>query len=382
MMSILRGAAAQLKAVFGSRLGLVLLVLFTSMSIVTGAVYDQLVLRDVPFIVVDRDNTHFTRLITTSLDATPELEVSIDRSSSIETARARLEQGAVGGYLLIPSGATEQLKRGAKAEIVLAVDMSNVLIGKTVRSACSRVIGTLNAGTEMAVLRKMGSSRAAASSEAVPIVLEDNQLFNPATNYAEYLVPVAVYFLLHIYATVLFAGVFLRKQPATEVMERFGRLLVVWVLSVGLSIGVWLLLPRAHIAIASPCRVFVAVFASYALAQAAFAGCLSVVVPHPRLAFQSTLFLSMLGLMLSGVTWPTYEFPSALAQLSEVLPFTHLARLLRVTVHSPATLADVWDGTLLLAKLATGFALLGGVVAGLRRLLILSWQARFHHVAR
>lgn len=381
MKDLVYGIFGQLRLIFASRLGVWLLTLLVAMSVLSGAIYQRLVLRDIPVAVVDLDATHMTRLIATGLDATPELAIQSIPSGSLERARERLERGEVAAYVLLPAGFTEQLKRGEKAQLVLATDMSNLLAGKTVRAACSRVIATLNAGTEITVLRKLGSSRATATARAVPIVVEDNQLFNPATNYAEYLVPIVVYFLLHIYATVLFGGSFLEGKDGRAPTRRFGQLIASWGVCSAFALVAWFLLPLAGAAMASPWWLGGLVFTAYAASQAAFVAFVAKLVPNETLAFQLVLFLSMLGLMLSGVTWPTYAFPAPLAALSETLPFTHLARLLRMTAHFEASMTDVTGGVVALFGLMLGYATVATIAATTRRVSSRLFPRMNRHVA-
>jgi ABC-2 type transport system permease protein len=378
MKEILRGVAEQLRVMFGSRLGLSLLALLLAMSVMTGAIFNRLVLQDVRVVVVDLDATKLTRLLTASLDATPELAVQPLPGGSVEQARERLERGEVAAYVLLPAGFTERLKRGEKSQLLLATDMSNLLAGKTVRAACSRVVATLNVGAEMSVLRKMGSSRRASTAQAYPILVEENQLFNPATNYAEYLVPSVVYFLLHIYATVLFAGTFLQKEGALTRLRRLGQLVTTWFVSSIFAALTWWLLPFAHTTMASPWWLGSLVFVAYAASQAAFVVFVAMLIPSSTLAFQAVLFLSMLGLMLSGVTWPTVAFPPLLATLAEYLPFTHLARLLRMTVHFEASVADVLASLRVLLELLLGYGF-AAVAFGSLRSHLGRWFGRATH---
>lgn len=374
MTQFLRGAWEQLRQIFASRLGLSLLALFVAMSAITGAIYSRLVLRDVAVVVVDLDGTHLSRLITTSLDATPELAITTDQSSSLEAARAKLERGDVAGYVLIPADFTENIKHGKKTQLVLATDMSNILVGKTVRSACSRVIATVNAGTEISVLRKLGSSRLVANAEAVPIVVEDNQMFNPATNYAEYLTPIVVYFLLHIYVTVLLAGSFLELQSKSGGAYCLGQLSISLLFGSAVALLTARFLPALQITVASPIWLLGVVVAAYAIAQAALIWALMSVIPNARLAFQVILFVSMLGLMASGVTWPIYAFPPLFAQASELLPFTHLARLLRTSVHFEAVLSDCRDELMILGKLAISLGAIAILARSISRLWARTWK--------
>jgi ABC-2 type transport system permease protein len=274
--------------------------------------------------------------------------------------------------VVIPNGFSANVKRGDKTRLVVAVDMSNILIGKTVRAAVGRVVATLNVGTELTVQKKLGVSRTQAETRSYPIVVEDNQLFNPATNYAEYLIPVVLYFMLHIYVTVLLAGTFLEEK--LSFLERVGQLLTTGVWALILGALTWLYLPWAQVTVASGFWLGQLAFLAYLVAQTAFIVAIFTLYRGSKTGFQTILFLSMLGLMLSGVTWPTYAFPEALARLSELLPFTHLARLIRLTVHYQSQLPDVSGSLKSLGGLTCVFVfavvILKGVFAVLARLRV------------
>lgn len=347
----------QLRLLFTSRLGLGLLGLLVLMSVLSGGIYQRLVLRELPVAVVDLDGSRLSRLVTTSLDATPELALSSAAGASLDDVRGRLERGEISAWVLIPEGFSANVKRGQKTQLLLATDMSNILVGKTVRSAASRVVATLNVGTEIAVLKKLGVGRSSVAARAYPIVVEDNQLFNPSTNYAEYLVPMVLFFLLHIYATVLWGGTWLEANSSWG--TRCGQIVVTGVWCLGLGALEWWALPLSQVTVASAWWLGLASIAAYLVAQAGFVMVVSTALGKSAFGFQVVLFFSMLGLMLSGVTWPTYSFPPALAAVAEWLPFTHLARLLRMTIHFEATPADLASSLRALAILAAVFGAVG-----------------------
>ncbi|HOU93445.1 MAG TPA: ABC transporter permease, partial [Polyangiaceae bacterium] len=135
MRNVLRGMSRQLRLLFTSRLGLGLLGLLVLMSVLSGGIYQRLVLRELPVAVVDLDGSRLSRLVTTSLDATPELALSSAAGASLDDVRGRLERGEISAWVLIPEGFSANLKRGQQTQLLLATDMSNILVGKTVRSA-------------------------------------------------------------------------------------------------------------------------------------------------------------------------------------------------------------------------------------------------------
>ena len=320
----------------------VMLVLLVLMSVVTVEIYQGLVIHDVPVVVIDRDGSSVSRTIQRYIDASREVRVVSAPISSEQDAQALLTRGEVAAVVLIPSGLAADLKHGREPRVVLAVDMSNILIGKNVDKALRTAVGTVSAGVQLTLVRKLGLSEEQALAAVLPVTVEENDTFNPANNYAVYIVPGATFFLLHVFAMLLFASVFLPEDPSPNVSHRAGRMTAVFALSFALGMGMFaLLLPYARVPIESGLGVAGAVLALFLLAEALFAAALARVLPGQLFAFQSTIIITMLALMLSGITWPTDMFPPALRSVSAWIPFTPFAHALRMFVHEPLSLAQL-----------------------------------------
>src|SRR5574340_200618 len=108
-----------------------MLAVFLGASWLTIATYQQRVMRELPIAVLDMDGTGLSRTVARHLDATPELRVLTDPPPTLAAAQDALDRGTLAGVVLVPDGFSADLKRGHRAEVLAAVDMSNVLVGRT-----------------------------------------------------------------------------------------------------------------------------------------------------------------------------------------------------------------------------------------------------------
>lgn len=279
--------------------------------------------------------------------------------------------------MLIPSKFSSDLKHGREPRILIAIDGSNIVLAKNVNKALATAVATVSAGAQLTFVRKLGLSESQAMAAVQPIAIDINDSFNPANNYAVYIVPGSVFFLLHIYAMLLFASVFLPESASPSRSHRVGRLGAIAVVTLLLGIAFFLILmPIAQVSLQSNATVAICVLGAFLVVEALFAAALAKALPGPLFAFQVTVILTMLALMLSGITWPIDRFPEPLQQFSSFLPFTPFARALRIFVHEPVGLDQLRLPLRQLAQQAGVFAAIT-LVATLSRAFI----ARFREVA-
>lgn len=375
MRAFFQGFAHQARRLVSAPKLVVMLVLLLFMAFVTAEIYQGLVIRDVPVAVIDFDDSSVSRTLRRYIDASRVVKVVHAPLSSPDDARELLTKGEVAAVVLIPSGLSADLKRGRETKVLVAVDTSNILVGKNVDAAVRTAVGTVSGGVQVTAARKLGASADQALAATVPISIEENDTFNPASNYAVYIVPGATFFLLHVYAMLLFASVFLPEDPSPGVAHRAGRLAAIGVLSfaIGVSFFTWLL-PHAHVSLQSELGVAAVVLGVFLLTEALFTAALARVLPGRLFAFQATVIVTMLALMLSGITWPTDMFPRPLQLVAEWIPFTPFAQSMRMFVHESLRLEDLSRPLSQLGWQALAF--FGLVVAGHTVRFVLSKRLR------
>jgi ABC-2 type transport system permease protein len=352
----LHAFAAQLRLLARGPRYAAMLALFLGATLLSLETYHQRTVRELPVAVLDLDGTRITRTLALALDATPELRVPTDPPATLEDARAAMVRGTLAGVVLVPDGFTADLKRGHRAEVVVAVDMSNVLVGKTAARAAQRVLATIAAGAQLTALEKLGTPPSAALARAVPITVRESLAENPGSSFAVYVGPPLAYFFLHLLTLFLAWSVLGRPERAPAPGETLGRFAAVLAIALGLGLVVtYGFFPREAIVIASPFPVVALALAAFLATDLLFAAALAAVLRGGLFAFQATVLLGMLSIMLSGLTWPWDAIPSPLRAVALAIPFTAFGRAFRIFLHAPADLGDLARPLALLGAQSAAF---------------------------
>ncbi len=311
-------------------------------AFLTMEVYRAEVVTELPVAVVDLDNSSLSRTLRLFLDSSREVRVVEADILSQEDARRMFVESRIAGFLLIPQDFSEKIKKGHKAELLSAVDMSNILIGKTVQKAFSQSAGLVAAGVQMKLQQKLGETKRSALARTAPLVVVEDRPFNPFGNYTTYVVPGMVFFLINVWVLLLTCAVFREGQRPSSGAGVLGALVGVLVLGVAMGlIGTFLYLPREHIFVQSSFGLMLAALSCFVTTAILMATALNLLIPSSLLALELTMVLGMLSLMFSGVTWPTDMFPGPIAALATFIPFAPFAQAFQMYLHHPVGFAEL-----------------------------------------
>lgn len=370
MSAFLRGLADQLRTLAVRPRHALTLALCLGASALSVATYRQGAMRALPVAVYDADGTGLSRALRRSLDATPELRVVTDPPATLEEAQAALTRGTLCGVVVVPDGFTAAVKRGRQAEVLVAVDLANVLTGKTAQRAVARVLATAGAAAQVSLLEKLGAPPDAARARALPIAVTESLPANPGASYAPYAAPLFALFFAHVLVLFLAWSVLWPRTPGRPPAEVLGRFAACFAVGMAVAlIEVYAVLRLAGVVPASSPAVVTGALAALVAADLLFAAALSAVFRGGLLGFQATVLLGMLSLMLSGLTWPWDTIPAPLRAVAAAIPFTPFGRALRVFLPEPVGLAAIAPSLGWMALQAAGCVAVIGVAAGAGRLL-------------
>lgn len=277
------------------------------------------VLRDVPVVVIDQDNSSASREFVREIDVTEWVDVTIS-APDMETARDAFYRRDVYGIVVIPAGFEADILASRPAPVAAYSDGSYLLIYSNVMRAVATVAGTMGAGVNYARLTSLGVDDGVARTMLSPIAVTNVAVFNPQGGYASYVIPAA--FVLILQQTLLMgigllhAGRSLpsgRKLWAT--ITAYFALYMIWVAFTQMTIPYLYSIPRTGdlvtlfmIAIPFICACMAMGFA------------IAMAIPWREGVVFLLVVIGMPLFFLSGISWPVEMIPEHLRALSLLVP--------------------------------------------------------------
>src|SRR5262249_17972117 len=129
--------------------------------------YLNQILRKIPIVVVDSDQTELSRSIVQTVDASGAVSVVL-RSDTLADARAALDRGEAFAVVGIPPGTERDVLKGTTAHIPIYSDATYMFILRTTSSGIAVAINTLSSELAAGGARTDGSLVKATLASASP----------------------------------------------------------------------------------------------------------------------------------------------------------------------------------------------------------------------
>ncbi|GAB4343695.1 MAG: ABC transporter permease [Calditrichia bacterium] len=341
--------------------------------VVLSLIYQQKVITDLPFAVVDRDNSQLSRLLIRSLDATRTLAVSHTVTDE-EELRKLFWKGEIEGAVVIPAGLADDIKRGKSGSVVVYKNTANLIIGNLILKDALGAVRTISAGIQLKQQKARGLLSEQAMHQVVPIDLQANSLYNPAYNYINFLIPGLLAVMLQMIAMIAIAYSFSLEKTErgwAELMSLSkGR---VWPVLLGKS------LPHIFLNTASSLALVGILFPLYGIpvhgnlfmltgftillimASCATGMMLSTFFNDLMLASEAAVFLTTPAFIFSGYTFPVEAMPAIHQYYAALLPSTHFMTGFIKLYQMGTPLEMLWSETVILL----GFTIIPLLIAWL-----------------
>lgn len=340
----------EFKHIFRDRGTLVMFFMLPVMQLALFGFLDQTV-RDLPVVVVDQDQTSFSRELQDQLVATKTFQIARVTNSPDE-ARAMIAQGTARVGIVIPPDFHDKRARHENAQFLVLIDGSDSNVSAQALASINGVAASAN----LDAAQKLGAHP---QLSAQPIIL-----FNPEGRTANYIIPGLVAILLQIAAMVL-ASIAIVREREQGTMEQ---LLVTPIHPIGLVLGklapylvigivemaLILLLMRWGFGVPiEGSIVFLFVMAViYLFALLALGLFISMRAQTQMQAQQMAQMLLLPSIFLSGYIFPVAGLPKALYLIGRALPATHMIDVMRGAVLRSAGPLDLVPSVLSLLALS------------------------------
>jgi ABC-2 type transport system permease protein len=323
--------------------------------------------RDLPTVVVDQDQTRYSRELMDEMRATKTFDI-VRVTNSPDEARAMIRRGEARAGVIIPPYFHDRRTRRQQAQFLVLIDGSDSNVSAQALASINGLVAQHNLDEAEA----MGAKPLVA---AQPIIL-----FNPEGRTANYIIPGLVAILLQLAAMVLASIAIVREreqgtmeqllvtpiQPVGLVLGKLAPYMVIGIIEMGLILAIMRF--GFGVPIHGSLLLLFAVAVVYLFALLALGLTISMRAQTQMQAVQMAQMLLLPSIFLSGYIFPVAGLPTVLYWIGRALPATHMINVMRGAVLRSAGPFDLLPSILALG--AISIVLVTISVRGVRRLTI------------
>lgn len=151
------------------------------------ATYSAQAIKEIPTAVVDLDRSKDSRKVMADIKKAEELQVvtSLDNVPEME---ALIKKGKVMVGIVVPENFGRDISLGRSSRVLVVVDGSNIIYANNASTALLTITRTMGAQLGIKQLLAKGVHYSQAQQAYNPVAFRDEPWFNPASNYAFFLV--------------------------------------------------------------------------------------------------------------------------------------------------------------------------------------------------
>lgn len=289
----------------------------------------------IPVGLVDMDNTVTSRNIGRNLDAFQQVDIK-QRFPNVTDARRAMQRGEIYAYFYIPKGTTHKVNRQEQPTISFYINYSYLVAGSLAYRDMRTMAELVSGAAQRKVLLAKGATDAQAMTYLRPIVLDTHSLNNPWLNYSIYLCNILLPGILLLFVsmlTVYSIGTEIKDGEAQEWMNMAGGSIIraLWVKLVPQFIIFWLI-GTAYIVLLYgylqfPCNcgipTMMIAMTLFILAAQGLGLVFFALLPSLRMGMSFCALWGVLGLSMSGMSYPVIAMHPAVQGLSYLFPLRH-----------------------------------------------------------
>lgn len=305
-------------------------------SILFGCAYSSNVIKYVPTVIYDQDQTSISRALTQAYIDSERYQV-VDQVTTQEAMEQMLRKNKALVAVSIPPKFAQNIKLGIASEVLIATNSTNNMFANAVISSSQEIIQTFSVVTGQKLLEAINQMPTPALHSAAPVKLGVRIINNPTTSYTNFMLPGLVANGLQI-AILLVAGTLIVKEydhlsqwrgtPSSIIV--IGKLLPCWLCAIGSFIASLMLITiffdvpfrgnAIDVLLLGSAFTFLVINISFFF---------SSITANEVNALQVPLLYIMPGLLFSGLSWPRFAMNDFAQVFSSFMPLTYMAETLR-----------------------------------------------------
>lgn len=316
--------------------GILIFVLFVPLMypLLYSYVYTNEVVRNVPVVVVDENNSALSRDMIRKMDASPDVDI-IAKCNNMDEAQEFLKRQQAYGIVRIPADFTKELAASRQVPVGVYCDMSSLLYYKAILLTATNVSLEINKNIKINHYIA-GTTRQQDEINKMPIQYDYVSLYNPQSGFAAFLIPPVL--MLIIQQTLLlgigmsmgntrelYGGSVIPFHPyyKNPVHIVIGKALSYLTLYIVLAVYLFTFVTRAFtLPQLGDYTTFIAFVIPFILACIFMGMVVSAFVYRREDCILLLVFLSVPLLFLSGLSYPAPSMPAFWRYISYIFPST------------------------------------------------------------
>lgn len=300
--SILKGWGKPIPIMWG--VALVMLGGTVGYGFLYGLMYHPNIVTEVPVAVVDKSQSHLSRLYIRNLDATQGVRIMavspdmVQGEQLMKSARAK-------GLIYIPSDFQALAAQGDEASFIVYETTTSFLYYLTIQKAVASTMQELNNSLRTNAIKSLPVSQQLEMASTPSFTTNTIAVYNSNGGYGSYLLPIAL--IVIFFQTLLMSGGILAGSGILHPLRFLPLLAAGYFLLSLFLVGIIPLIFNLP-ALATPWELFLFMLL-FTAASAAFTGCITLPMKNPEEVMLYVPFFSVGLIFLSGTSFPLVQIP-------------------------------------------------------------------------
>jgi len=332
-MRVLRFIARDKKSIIALSLINIITVIFLC------SIFSKIYVENIPFGIVDMDNSSLSRTIIQQLKNSPGLNVNYYADSDAKLEQA-IKEKRVSGGIVIPKDFNKDAIKMKSPSLALLIDETNMVVGNNIYAYGSAAIGTVNAGFQLKVFQGKNMLPDIAKKTITSFSYGERILYEPQLSYMRYLMYTLVPYLIQGTFLMTFLVPMLiknrkqlnilnirSKESLRNMLVIFARILMIIAVTIISSfIALCILGKYFNLPLRGNILEYFALMFIFLIDITAMGFLFAAFIDKMIYFIQFFSMINLITFLTSGVPFPEYMMPEGLSRIIKSLwPFMNVA---------------------------------------------------------
>lgn len=307
---------------------LLMLIVPAVVSVILGIEMQANQIKDIPAVIMDHDGSEFSRMLTDEIEKNEIFNIQYNVQTDEELKQLIEKNKAMVG-VIIPDSFSDDMQKGNGPQILIFYDGSQMSVASAAKSRMNEILLTLKTGYLKKIFEgKLDIVPEESIKHVQPIDATYRQLYNPAKNYRNFLLPGMLIAMLQVGLVII--GVE-RIRDSCRTFKDILKVNVSWAFlgafSIIVTLGIQFLCYELPYKGSITAGLILTLL--YAIGMTAFGMMIGLLISDRVFSTQVACILVLPSSILGGYTFPLFAMPEFFESLGHILPYTHFAETIR-----------------------------------------------------